>query len=81
MKVNVVPCSCWLNAVKALDYLPDQTSYTESWIVEGESYQVVEHCWLALYGEIINPSLYTLNILDYFRDLKLHNPSKLRYFL
>jgi len=81
MKVNAVPGSCWLNAVEALAYLPEQTAYIEGWIVIGESCEILEHGWLELNGEIIDLSLYTQNVLGYFPGLKLRNPPKQGHLL
>jgi hypothetical protein len=80
-KIKAIPNSCWLNAVEALAYLPDQAAYIEGWIVEGESYQVIEYGWLALNGEIIDPSLNTRNVWEYFPGLRLRNPPKQGYLL
>ena len=80
-KVQEIPGPSWLNAVKALDFLPEQTAYIEGWIVESESYQVVEHGWLELNGEIMDPSLNTRNVLEYFPGLKLRNPPKQGHLL
>ena len=75
-KVNAITGSCWLNAVNALDYLPDNTAYIEGWIVTGESFEVLEHGWLELDGEIIDPTSYTQNSIEYFPGIKLRNPPK-----
>ena len=80
-KINSIHNSCWLNAVEALEILNDQTFYIEGWIVISGSWEVLEHSWLEFNREIIDPSLYTLNVLEYFPGLKLRNPPRQGYLL
>jgi len=68
----------WKNAVKAINYLEGQpVAYIEGWIVldEKNGSLVVEHGWLELKGEIIDPTAYRTTV-HYFPGVKIDPPPK-----
>jgi hypothetical protein len=77
-KTKATTWKTWANAVKAINYLEGQpVAYIEGWIVldEKNGSLVVEHGWLELNGEIIDPTLWGLNC-TYFPGVRIDPPPK-----
>jgi hypothetical protein len=57
-KVKAAPNACWQNAYRALMQLPELSSgcYVEGWIVNIEIPVPLEHAWIELAGQIIDPT-------------------------
>ena len=56
--VNAVPKACWQNAYRALLQVPALSSgcYVEGWIVDVNLPIPIEHGWVELDGQIIDPT-------------------------
>jgi hypothetical protein len=70
-QVTARPKECWRNAIIGLAVLPE-AYYVEGWIITASGL-VVEHAWLELDGELVDPTLYQDKGTRYFpgprRDL------------
>lgn len=59
--IEAKPRACWKNGVLALVYLAhrpgDPPLYVEGWVVDKKRGRAFEHGWLALNGQIVEPTL------------------------
>jgi len=71
-KVGAKPKGCWLNAWQALQRERELEGglYVEGWAVTDGDALVIEHGWLEIGGEIVDPSLYDPPARAYFPALR-----------
>jgi hypothetical protein len=72
--VNAIPRACWQNAYRALLQLPELSNgcYVEGWIVNVDVPVPIEHGWVELDGQIIDPTPKAWTVqFTYFPGLRL----------